>query len=42
VVIDDLLKSLSTGSELDGKSFVKDMPEAYDIGEKQIGEVVLQ
>ena len=41
-LVDDLIKNLSTGSASDGKIFVKDISEAYDIGSKQIGEVALQ
>jgi nitrogen regulatory protein P-II 1 len=40
-IIDDLLGSLSTGSVSDGKIFVKDVSEAYDIGSKQSGDVAL-
>jgi len=40
-IIDDLLGSLSTGSASDGKIFVKDVAEAYDIGTKQSGDVAL-
>ena len=40
-IIDDLLGSLSTGSASDGKIFVKDVAEAYDIGTKQTGDVAL-
>jgi nitrogen regulatory protein P-II 1 len=40
-MIDDIIKTLSTGSASDGKVFVKDISEAYDIGAKQVGEVAL-
>jgi nitrogen regulatory protein PII len=40
-MIDDIIKTLSTGSASDSKVFVKDISEAYDIGAKQIGEVAL-
>jgi nitrogen regulatory protein P-II 1 len=40
-IIQDLLGSLSTGSPADGKIFVKDVTEAYDIGSKQSGDVAL-
>ena len=40
-IIDDLLGSLSTGSVSDGKIFVKDVTEAYDIGSKQSGDAAL-
>ncbi len=40
-IIDDLLRSLSTGSVSDGKIFVKDVTEAYDIGSKQSGDVAV-
>src|SRR2546428_12612288 len=40
-IIDDLLGSLSTGSVSDGKIFVKDVTEAYDIGSKQSGDTAL-
>src|SRR2546428_7875303 len=40
-IIDDLLASLSTGSVSDGKIFVKDVTEAYDIGSKQSGDTAL-
>jgi nitrogen regulatory protein P-II 1 len=41
-LVDDLIKNLSTGSASDGKIFVKDISEAYDIGSKQLGDVALQ
>ncbi len=34
-IIDDVLKQVSTGSASDGKIFVYDVAEAYDIGSKQ-------
>ena len=40
-IIQDLLGSLSTGSPADGKIFVKDVTEAYDIGTKQSGDAAL-
>ena len=40
-IIDDLIKTLSTGSDSDGKIFVKDVLEVYDIGLKQVGEIAL-
>jgi|SRR5689334_21532612 nitrogen regulatory protein P-II 1 len=41
-IVNDLITNLSTGSSSDGKIFVKDIFEAYDIGSKQEGEVALQ
>jgi nitrogen regulatory protein P-II 1 len=40
-IIDEILKTVSTGSAADGKIFVKDISEAYDIGSKQTGEPAL-
>jgi nitrogen regulatory protein P-II 1 len=40
-IIDDILKSISTGSSSDGKIFVYEVAEAYDIGSKQIGDSAL-
>jgi nitrogen regulatory protein P-II 1 len=40
-IVDDLIKTLSTGSASDGKIFVKDISEVYDIGLKQVGEIAL-
>jgi nitrogen regulatory protein P-II 1 len=40
-IIDDVLRTLGTGSASDGKVFVKDIPEAYDIGSKETGESAL-
>jgi nitrogen regulatory protein P-II 1 len=37
-IIDDVLKLISTGSASDGKIFVYDVEEAYDIGSKQTGD----
>jgi nitrogen regulatory protein P-II 1 len=37
-VITDILDTLSTGSDGDGKIFVKDVSGAYDIGSKETGE----
>jgi nitrogen regulatory protein P-II 1 len=41
-LVDDLIKNLSTGSASDGKIFVKDISEAYDIGSKQVGDIALR
>lgn len=40
-IIDDVLKTISTGSASDGKIFVYDVAEAYDIGSKEIGDEAL-
>jgi nitrogen regulatory protein P-II 1 len=40
-IIDDVLKLISTGSASDGKIFVYDVAEAYDIGSKQTGDNAL-
>ena len=40
-IIDDLLKKISTGSTSDGKVFVYDVAEAYDIGSKESGDSAL-
>ena len=40
-IIDEILKTISTGSAADGKVFVKDISEAYDIGSKQTGNPAL-
>jgi nitrogen regulatory protein P-II 1 len=40
-IIDDLLKKISTGSTSDGKIFVYDVAEAYDIGSKEHGDSAL-
>jgi nitrogen regulatory protein P-II 1 len=37
-IIDDVLKHVSTGSASDGKIFVYDVAEVYDIRSKQTGE----
>jgi nitrogen regulatory protein P-II 1 len=40
-IIDDVLKVISTGSASDGKIFVYDVAEAYDIGSKEKGDAAL-
>ena len=40
-IVDDLFKTLSTGSTSDSKIFVKDISQVYDIGLKQVGEIAL-
>lgn len=40
-IIDDVLKVISTGSASDGKIFVYDVAEAYDIGSKEKGDSAL-
>ena len=40
-IIDHILKVLSTGSASDGKIFVYDVAEAYDIGTKKTGDIAL-
>ena len=40
-IIKALLKEISTGSASDGKIFVYDVAEAYDIGSKEEGEDAL-
>ncbi|HEY9485539.1 MAG TPA: P-II family nitrogen regulator [Nitrososphaeraceae archaeon] len=40
-IIDDILNIISTGSAYDGKIFVYDVTEAYDIGTKKSGERAL-
>jgi nitrogen regulatory protein P-II 1 len=37
-IIDDVLEHVSTGSVSDGKIFVYDVAEAYDIGSKQTSD----
>ena len=37
-IIDDILSKIGTGKASDGKIFVKDVPEAYDIGTKETGD----
>ena len=41
MIIDDVLKVMSTGSESDGKIIVYDVTEAYDIGSKEKGDAAL-
>ncbi len=38
VLISDIMDKISTGSAGDGKIFVKDVTETYDIGTKESGE----
>jgi nitrogen regulatory protein P-II 1 len=40
-IIDDVLKVISAGSASDGKIFVYDVVEAYDIGSKERGDAAL-
>jgi nitrogen regulatory protein P-II 1 len=40
-IVDDLLRTLSTGSASDGKIFIYDVAEAYDIGSKEKDEAAL-
>lgn len=40
-IINDVLKVISTGSASDGKIFVYDVIEAYDIGSKEKGDAAL-
>ncbi len=40
-IVQELIASLSTGSAGDGKIFVKEITEAYDIGSKQSGDSAL-
>ncbi|MFZ0741666.1 MAG: P-II family nitrogen regulator [Nitrososphaeraceae archaeon] len=40
-IVDEILNTVSTGSAADGKIFVKDISEAYDIGTKQNGDPAL-
>jgi nitrogen regulatory protein P-II 1 len=40
-IVDDVLRTLSTGSASDGKVFIYDVAEAYDIGSKEKGEAAL-
>lgn len=40
-IIDDVLQVISTGSASDGKIFVYDVTEAYDIGSKEKGDAAL-
>jgi nitrogen regulatory protein P-II 1 len=41
-LVQDLVKNLSTGSASDGKIFVKDISEAYDIGSREFGDDALK
>lgn len=41
LIIEDLLKKISTGSTSDGKIFVYDVVEAYDIGSKESNDSAL-
>jgi nitrogen regulatory protein P-II 1 len=38
VIISDIMDRISTGSAGDGKIFVKDVTEIYDIGSKEAGD----
>ena len=40
-IIDNILKTISTGSASDGKIFVYDVAEAYDIGSKEKSDAAL-
>jgi len=40
-IVDDILNAISTGSAADGKIFLKDISEAYDIGSKHSGDSAL-
>jgi nitrogen regulatory protein PII len=40
-LVEEIIKTVSTGSAADGKIFVKDISEAYDIGSKQTGNPAL-
>jgi nitrogen regulatory protein P-II 1 len=40
-LVDEIVNTISTGSAADGKIFVKDISEAYDIGTKQTGDPAL-
>jgi nitrogen regulatory protein P-II 1 len=40
-IIDDILNIVSTGSASDGKIFVYDVKEAYDIGTKRVDDMAL-
>jgi nitrogen regulatory protein P-II 1 len=40
-IVDDVLRTLSTGSASDGKIFIYDVAEAYDIGSKEKDEAAL-
>ena len=41
-ITDDILQTMSTGSASDGKIFVYDVVEAFDIGTKRTGDTALQ
>ena len=36
LIVDEIIKSISTGSDSDVKIFVKDISEVYDIGSRQV------
>lgn len=40
-IVDDILVNISTGSVSDGKIFVYDVSEAYDIGSRESGDDAL-
>jgi nitrogen regulatory protein P-II 1 len=40
-IVDNVLKVISTGSASDGKIFVYEVSEAYDIGSKERGDAAL-
>jgi nitrogen regulatory protein P-II 1 len=40
-LVEEIIKTVSTGSAADGKIFIKDISEAYDIGSKQTGDPAL-
>jgi nitrogen regulatory protein P-II 1 len=40
-VVDDLLNNIRSGSEAHGMIFVKEVANAYEIGTKQSGDVIL-
>ena len=40
-IVDEIIRNLSTGNDSDGKIFVKDVSEVYDIGLRQQGELAL-
>jgi nitrogen regulatory protein PII len=40
-IIDEVIRTLGTGPDADGKVFVKDIPEVYDIRSKESGESAL-
>ncbi len=40
-IVDDILKAISTGSASDGKIFVYDVVETYDIGTKEKGDAAV-